>query len=266
MKIAFWSNARGKCSTSSNLACIGVMNSILYKKEAVIFENHINVSGVSNYLEKKDNTNFLRERRLYFNNVGMEALIKKLYMIGTGKDIGRSYALGYADNYLYYVPTDGIVNSDVFTYELNNSVADMMDRLEEEFGCVFADASGENNLSTKIILEQADRIVVNLSQDRRIIDDFFEKFSAIAHKCVFLISNYEPSVQIRDDYLIKKYKIKRERIGIIPYSFELRDALLQGKLVEYISRNLECKRKDDNFYFINELKKSCALVMEEEYA
>ena len=263
MKIAFWSNARGKCSTSSNLACIGVMNAILYGKESVIFENHINLSGISNYLEKKDTMGLLREKNLYFNNIGMESLLKKIYTINKDKHIGRGYALSYADKHLYYIPTSGIVNSEVYTYELNNCVVDMMDRLEREFGCVMADASGDNNISTKVILEQADKIVVNLTQDKNIIDNFFENFSSIIHKCVFIVSNYEPSGQIRDDYLVKKHGVRREKVGIIPYSFELRDALLQGKLVEYISRNIACKRRDINFYLINELKRTCALVMED---
>lgn len=265
MKIAFWSNARGKCSTSSNLACVGVMNAIMYGKDAVIFENHINVSGISNYLESKEGVGFVRERHSYINNIGMESLMKKLYTISKEKSIGRGYAVSYADKHLFYVPTDGIVNSEVYTYELNNSVVDVMERLEQEFGCVMTDTSGENNISTKVILDLADKIVVNLTQDKNIIDDFFKNFASIVHKCVFIIANYEPTGQIRDDYLVKKHGIKRHRIGVIPYSFELRDALYQGKLVEYISRNMMCKRKDNNFYVINELKRTCTLVMEEDY-
>lgn len=266
MKIAFWSNARGKCSTSSNLACIGIMNAMMYDKESVIFENHINVSGISNYLEKKDSWGLIRERHMYFNNIGMESLMKKLFMGDESEGIGRSFALSYADKKLYYVPTGDIVNSEFFTYELNNYAKEMMERLESEFGCVMADTSGDNNISTKIILEQADKIVVNLSQDRNIIDNFFYNYSSIKDKCVFILSNYEPTGQIREDYLVKKHKVKREKIGIIPYSYELRDALLQGKIVEYLSKNYMCKKKDSCFYLMNELKRTCMLVMEDVYA
>ena len=223
------------------------------------------MSGISNYLERKDSVGLIREKHQYFNNIGMESLFKKLYTINKDRSIGRGYALSYVDKHLFYVPTGGIVNSEVYTYELNNSVVDMMERLEKEFGCVMADTSGDNNISTKVILDQADKIVVNLSQDKNIIDNFFNNFSSIVHKCVFIISNYEPSGQIKDDYLVKKHGVKREKIGVIPYSFELRDALFQGKLVEYISRNMLCKRKDINFYVINEIKRACALVMEESY-
>lgn len=242
------------------------MNAIMYGKEAVIFENHINVSGISNYLEKKDSWGIIRERHMYFNNIGMESLIKKLCLRDELKDIGRGYALSYADKRLFYVPTGDIVNSEFFTYELNNYAKDMMDILEGEFGCVMADTSGDNNISTKVILEQADRIVVNLSQDRNIIDNFFDNYSSIKDKCVFILSNYEPGGQIKDDYLVKKHKVKRERIGVIPYSYELRDALLQGKIVEFLSKNYMCKKKDNAFYLINELKRTCMLVMEEMYA
>lgn len=265
MKIAFWSNVRGKCATSSNIAGISVMHALLHKSSTVIFENHLNISGIYNYLEPVSTVEEVREKNNYFSNIGMEALFKKILTLPDPKGIGKGYALGYLDNCLYYVPNYDVVNREVFNYELNSTASKLMTALESEFNCVIADISGENNLSTKQILEKTDKVVVNLMQDRKIIDNFFERYGSIKDKCIFILSNYEPDVKVRAEYIIGRYKIKRDRIGIVPYNFEFRQALMQGNVIEFIKQNIDCRKKEYNFYFINELKRTCDLIMEGSY-
>ena len=117
-----------------------------------------------------------------------------------------------------------------------------------------------NTLSSKIILQEADLIVVNLSQNPYILEDFFENYRSLIDKSVYLLGNYTPESKYTKGYILRKYHIPRERIATIPYNVEFHDALNSGSVISFLNQNYQCKRKDENYYFIREVKRAVEMI------
>lgn len=57
---------------------------------------------------------------------------------------------------------------------------------------MFIDTESNQNLSTKQILYDADIVVVNLSQNSKNIYDFFENYTSLREKAVYIVGKYQP--------------------------------------------------------------------------
>src|SRR5690554_1050791 len=79
MKIAFWSPTDGNNGVTSNLACISVMFSMMYKYKSLIIENHIQDNRVCNVLKSRINLNHvIEDRNYYYRYTGMESILYNL--------------------------------------------------------------------------------------------------------------------------------------------------------------------------------------------
>ena len=104
---------------------------------------------------------------------------------------------------------------------------------------------------SKSVLKAADVIVVNLSQGMTVSKLNLDK--DILKKAVFLVGKYDENSRENVSDIRKKYGIDREDIAVIPYNIHFNDAIHEGKLVSYISKNMNSKVNDDDLYFINQL-------------
>jgi hypothetical protein len=100
-------------------------------------------------------------------------------------------------------------------------------------------------------LKAADVVVINLSQGMTLSSLNIDK--EILKKSVFLIGKYDDNSKENISHISKKYGIDRNNIAFIPYNIHFNDAIHEGKLVAYISKNMNSKINDENLYFINKV-------------
>lgn len=262
MKVAFWSNVNGKCSTSSNAAALSIMSTLECNRKIALFENNIGISGLENAFVNKKSIMGVNEAPYGYNNIGMEPLIKKLHTDFTDINSISNNAMRFLDDRLFYLPWDNIENKDIYEYELNMVIDSLIEKLEAFAGNVFIDISGSNNLSTKSILNDVDIVVVNINQNHAIIKDFFDNYQSIADKAFFVLGNYEQYSRLDMNAISRYYKINPNRIGAVPYNYEYREALNNGKVIDFISKYYNCRKRDSNYHFISQIKRSSLLLNE----
>lgn len=262
MKVAFWSNVNGKCSTSSNAAALSIMSTLECNSKIVLFENNIGISSLENALVNKKNVMTVNEGSYDYNNIGMEPLIKKINTDFTDINSISNNTIHFLGDRLFYLPWDNIANKDIYEYELNMVIDSLIEKLEVFAGNVFIDISGSNTLSTKSILNDVDIVVVNINQNHAVIKDFFDNYNFIADKAFFILGNYEQYSRLDMNAISRYYKINPNRIGTVPYNYEYREALNNGRVIDFISKYYNCRKRDSNYYFISQIKRSSLLLNE----
>ena len=126
---------------------------------------------------------------------------------------------------------------------------------------MFIDTESNQNLSTKQILYDADIVVVNLSQDPKDIYDFFENYTSLKEKAVYIIGRYQPEKRWTRNRICYEYKIPRNKVGVIPYNVDFNDALENGKLQHFLNYNYTGPVRLENDYFMRQCKKSAGVVL-----
>lgn len=254
MKVAYWGNCR-KSGVTCALAAIGLTAVLAYPFKITIFENHYNENGVLRYLFPR--------KWLYRVAESAESWRERFFFEGS-HDWGGE---GSIDNYpviellekgLYYVP-QFTQNPDLFDYQFHSNLLPMLRSYPD---IAFIDTQKENSISSKVILEEADVVVVLLRQDMYEIQSFFQNYSPLVPKTFFIISDYQRKNTVHLTKIMSEFGFRDDCIGIIPHSDEFKMAADYGRLIEYITSNYTGTKCRENRYFMQELKKTTFLLMQ----
>lgn len=252
MKVAFWSNARGKSCVTSNLACMSVLSALSCPKErTIVFENHQNIINLGSTFLSQNSENVVKEPNGYTVDLGLERI---LTMIERGEEVSieNFYVLmkDFLGKRLFYIPTGNVRNSDYLEYQLDKGCIRAMRYLEHYSDMVLIDTSAAPLSSSRKILRQSDMVVVNLSQNQQMLSHFFRNYSSIREKAFYLIGNYDGHSGLTKSAIMKKYGIPGNRIGTIPHNVKFSDAVSDGMLIPFLLKNYNCERWDENYEFI----------------
>ena len=162
---------------------------------------------------------------------------------------------------LYYIPQIAR-KPDLFDYEFRCNLLPVLNSYQNREEIAFIDTGLKNSISSKIILNEADFVVVTLRQDLQEIQDFFQNYSSLSQKAFFIIGNYSKKCRPTLNKILSEFGFRRDRIGIVPHSEEFRMVAETGRMAEFISSRFNgCCTVEDKF-FIQELKKTTFLLMQ----
>lgn len=260
VKIAFWSNSRGKGGVTTNMVCISALTSIAGAGKSILLENHYSCNSLANLLFPEERLEHFRESGRYFNRYGIEYVMKGLYSGKNGDELLSHATLPLLYTSMYYLPQSYIINREVFNYEFNLVYKELFYNLELFSDYVFIDTERNENLSSNVILTEADLIVVNLVQDKNALREFFDNYSSIQEKAVYLIGAYQPELRTNYRRICYEYHIPRDRIGIIPYNLELAESMSEGRTLQFLNRNYEKASGRENEYFMRNCKKASLMI------
>lgn len=260
MKICFWSPVRGRAGVTTNAACISALLAIGQKGKTMILENHYNIRGVGDILLEPEMVEEFREHGEYHSAYGIEYLLKRIHLGEPGEKLLHHAVIPLLFSSMFYIPQGHIVNKEVFNYEFRLAYPRLFQALESFSDYIFIDTETNQNLSSSIILSQADLVVVNLPQDAEQIAVFFRERQSIQENAVYLIGSYQEEYPCNLSYICGKYKISRERIGIIPYNMELQDAMCSGHLLQFLNRNYYQVEDRQNEYLLRYAKRAANMI------
>lgn len=264
MKIAFWSNGGSDMCVTSNMACI---TSIISLKNAgmmreILLENHFNSrKGLESVLVQREKLDFLRETGGYYIKYGLEYILKRIFIGETHDEIVKNSTINLLLSNMFLLPSGMVFNKEVFNYDFSLVHSELFKMLERVGDYVFIDTESNQNLSTKQILYDADIVVVNLSQDPKNIYDFFENYTSLKEKAVYIIGKYQPEKRWTRKRICYEYNIPRNRIGVVPYNVEFNDALEHGKVQNFLNCNYAGNIRVENDYFMRQCRKSANVVL-----
>ena len=262
MKVAFWSNSNELCGVSANLAAVSVISAIRYSCSIITLENRLSHQNLGVAYNGGSYTDVLHEAGTnYYDGSGIEGLLRKIYRGDLSPGGLMVYLKEIIQGRLYYLPQSRVIHNEIFDYELDRCIRPLFQILEKNSELCFIDTASNHSLSTRIILEEAELIVVNLCQKSAILEDFFLNHSSLISKSIFLISNYEHHSLYNMRQIAKLLQVPSEQIIPIPVNEGYRAAYRGGYVYEYISRNLGCARESGDYIFIQSVKRAAYLIM-----
>jgi hypothetical protein len=262
VKVSFWSNANEMCTVSANLAAISVACAIRSSYSIISMENHLCSHNLGKAYNGGARANILDDAGTnYYDGSGFEGLLRKIYRGDSHSGILKSYITEIINQHLYYIPQSRILHNEIFDYELDHCIEPLFRMIEENTDLCFIDTASHNNLSTKIILEESDLIVINLCQKSSILDDFFLNYSSLISKAIFIISHYNHHSLYTLRQISNQYNIPAEIIIPFPDNERYENAYLNGYVHEFISRNINCDKECQNYLFAQAVKKASHIIL-----
>lgn len=265
MKVAFWSNGTDTLQVSHSLSAISVASILRYPYSITVLENYLYRENLGlSYFGNRKARMLLEFGTNYYEGVGIEGLLRKIYREPRKNVAIRPYLQEVVRKHLYYIPQSQNIHSELFDYELNENLDRLYQLLNDTSNITFINVA-PNNLSTKTILDRANLIVVNLSQNPVYIQDFFENYSSLIPKSIFIINNYSKDSIIHYKSLIHKYGIKQDQITRIPYNEQFIESYHMGRVVEFMLRHYKCESNDSNYLYIQGIRRITSMIMNRVY-
>lgn len=258
MKIAFWSNMHGQTGTTSNLLAIAVMSTLQFKSRNMVTQTHFNLNNLEAPLVSTSNS-IAKE---YFLDIGIDALARGIKSSPLDGEIIENCSISLLNRRLNLLPGTAKNNRDIYESDMSRTITGILQAAVNYYDIVFIDTnSGKNELTMKI-LQNADLIIVNLSQNKSIIEDYAANYQFDHRKIFYLLGNYDNISKYNLKNIRKTYRwLNSRNTAIIPYNTEYMDAQSDGQVISFLLRNLECDKEESNAYFISEVKRAVIKIM-----
>lgn len=242
----------------------------MFRYKSIIIENHRQKNKINHCLESRINHNLIFEdTSYYYNYTGMDSILYKLSLndnqfCQSNLEEAEKIIVNELDNIfsdcLYYIPNDNKMNQEIFEQIIDQHILTILEASERFADLIFIDTESSNNLSTQLILHEADIIVVNISQDTNILHKFFRDYKSILSKCLFLINNYDEKSHLNLKKISKIYKIDKSNITVIPYNHDYKDALMRGSLISFIIQNYNSMINNENAKFVSAIVRATTMI------
>ncbi len=255
MNIAFWSPERHSgCVTSNLIAIAGLHAACHVGGRYALLENHFNMPGIGEYCMSSERRMMVAESPNNYDRYGLEGVLMQIYQ-GRYENITKA-SIDLVIPGLSYFTRNRIIQKDIFEFRLQNSMGNLYSFLDTNYNYTFTDLENASNHTTFRILERADLIVVNLSQRPGVIPEFINNYSNLLPKTYILISKYQYENNAWLVNIRRKYRIRKNKIGIVPYNRDYIDALYRGRALHFIESLIKKPDSRTNKYFINEVMKA----------
>ncbi len=259
LKVAFWSNFNGQNGTTSNMLATSIMAVLLDKSKVFIGQSHYHLNNLENPLLLVSK----RDRKAYLMNVGIDAIVRAIKSTYLDEDIIENCSLSYMNKKLILLPSTVKSNYGIYEEDLDKTIISILQAVNKYHDMVFMDVNSRQNSITNKILDNVDLIVINLSQNLTVLNDYEENFlSQFQNKnVIYVFGNYNPDSLYNIKNLKKRYSwLKSKNVGLIPYNVEFMDSMSDGKIIPFFYKNINCDNHDTNYYFIKEVKKTTNLI------
>ncbi|MBU5331939.1 MAG: hypothetical protein E6600_08490 [Anaerocolumna aminovalerica] len=250
MKVTFWSNVCGQGGNTSNLLAVAVMSTLLYQYKIMVIQTHFNLNNLETSL-----VSTLRGDREIFMDLGIDALTRYIKSAPLDKEVIESCSISLLNKHLNLLPGTLKDNRKIYENDMNKTIKGILHAASKYHDFVFIDTnSGINDLSMKII-KDSDLVVVCLNQNKTILEDYANISIFRGKKVFYLIGNYDYYSRYNLYNLRKSFSwLKNSNSAIIPYNTEYMDAQSDGQVIQFMLKNMDCDKDDNNGYFIKQVK------------
>ena len=230
MRVAFWSNVRGAGCVSTSLACISIWYALRNPLDmSVIFENHKTLFGLDAMLSGDE-----RADRGIVRSGGLGELLREyaVYDELVVSDIDR-IGEGFIGDRLVYFPVGADVGPEQLDFHLDRYFGRFLSVLEDCADVVWMDLQAMSR-SNRSMLNAADTVVMCLPQNRAAWENVFGNHANIHRKSFYILVNYEEDSERCVDKFCSDYGISPDRVGTVPHSMFLNDAVSKGAMVSFL--------------------------------
>lgn len=255
MLVTFWSNYH-QSGTTSNAAALSVMIALEYRLRLLITHSQYERSSLeTTFLDRQ----YVRNELINSKDIGIDALSGFVRYNKADRDSILSFTTTLINRKLDLLPGTTITNKEIYIRDMSDVIENLLAAVNESYDIVIIDASGENELKD-IIIRMSDVIVVNLTQNYNVLEHFFSQYGDLAEKCMFILSRYDKNSRLNRKNISRKYRLK-DRLAVIPYNIEFSDACSEGKIIDFLLRNLKAEKDDPNHELMSSLRSASELLL-----
>ena len=242
--IVSWSPVHGQGATTSNLAALSANFSLMYPSKNIITHTQLAFSSLESLFGKQ-------EIAIGFEESGIAALER----LARSKLLKVDAVIDYTET--VYKNVLDILGGNQRNVSHDELMSILVHVLKEAYDFVWIDAhSGSRNELTKQLLKEADIVLVNLPQNRYVLDRFFDgiDFPDVlkGKDYIILLSSYDKESSFTVRKIKRTYKIK-QKIFTVPTSVQFKDAANRKQLSEFFFRNQNVNKNSPNYPFIKDI-------------
>ncbi len=264
--ISFWSDGEKETGKTSSIAAIATYLSINSNYKTLLFNTEYNDSSLENCFweqkKSKRNMEFILKDRADIA-AGTSGVAKAVLSNKTSPEIVKNYTKTIFKNRLEILTEPKISQEDYETQRATyREIAKMSNRY---YNLVFVDITGslEDNI-TRNMLEISDIIVVNLPQNLKKINEYYELKQTEPlfdkYKTVVLIGKCDRQSKYNAKNIARYMNIKD--LYPVPYTTQFLEATNEGKVDEYFMKYRVKSHPDENTYFVEEIKNISTRLLE----
>lgn len=264
--ISFWSDGEKETGKTSSIAAIATYLSINSNYKTLLFNTEYNDSSLENCFweqkKSKRNMEFILKDRADIA-AGTSGVAKAVLSNKTSPEIVKNYTKTIFKNRLEILTEPKISQEDYETQRATyREIAKMSNRY---YNLIFVDITGslEDNI-TRNMLEISDIIVVNLPQNLKKINEYYELKQTEPlfdkYKTVVLIGKCDKQSKYNAKNIARYMNIKD--LYPVPYTTQFLEATNEGKVDEYFMKYRVKSHPDENTYFVEEIKNISTRLLE----
>lgn len=239
---------RGTGVTTCTVAA-GLMCSYLQGSRITLFDNHLTRTDTANVLFENKWDYYLKNARnraaLLGKYCGYELLERQ-----TCKSIDSKGGMEIIKDHLWLNCDASLSYQNCFEEDFIGLLDDFCERESNEPGYAFFDTEESRNRTSYEILNRAELAVVILPASIGRIHFFFENYSSLVGKSVFILNKYNSQNNYLRDRLCSSYGIAKDRVFVLSYCSGLERASEEGRVPDFLINNLNCKKGGENYAFM----------------
>lgn len=261
VKVAFWSNDYEKSCAYLNFAAVSIASVMSHPYKITVLENYLGRDNIGKtFFKACDVENPRYVGTGFYEGRGIEGLLRRIYRGDNNPSLLRGYIKEVIPKHLDYIPQGGVINSELFDFELYNNIYDLLHLLDRNTDLIYINTNQKNHLSSQAILQEADIIVVNLYQNSDYLEEFFKNYYSLIPKALFIVGDYSPKSIMSCKRISRLYDIPLEDISPIPYNDYFHVACNNSSAKEFLNSNYFCSRENPNFLFVYGVRKAVHMI------
>ena len=257
-QVAFWSNRHGQTGNSSNLIAVATLIGMEYLTKTLVSHTHWSMSSLeSAFLNEKDMNSS------EFSSLGIDALERLARSNRLVPKIVKDYTDTVLRDRLELLRGTVKPNEEMFSM-IHEVIGTIFDAAKNYYNLTLIDVnSGVRNKLTHSVLTTSDVVVVNLNQNKELLDEFFtnEPEFLKEKKVVIVLGQYDRYSKYSVANIKRMYKTKAP-IYTVPHCTGFMDALNDKSVIQFFFRNKNVGMNHENYYFLNEVRKLAKGIFE----
>ena len=248
--VAFWSSIHGQSGTTSNMIAIAISAALKHDCKCLLMQTHFRMNGLEAYLIGSRDSS-----RDFFLDVGIDGLARSMKLEPLDESIFVNYTIPIINKKLSLLPGTTFANSEMFKYDMAKTICKIMKEAIKYYDFVFIDNNSGLDEISKLVLNHSDLVVVNLCQNKSVLDHYFSTWKLKDRNLMYLIGSYNRNSSYNLFNLKALYKpLRRTPLSTIPYNTGFMDSLSGGEVTRFMSKHSGVSKADEDGYFMECVK------------
>lgn len=261
-QVAFWSQRHGQSGNSTNLIAVAMMIGMEYVARTLVSHTHWAMSPLE--------TTFIKEKQITisdmdYTNFGLDALERLVRSNRLAPNMVSDYTDTILRNRLELLRGTAKPSEEMYISSFKDVIDKIHEAAKEFYNLSLIDvSSGNGNALTNAVLQSSDVIVVNLNQNRAVLEEFFstDQPKWLNDKpYLIVIGQYDRYSKYSVANIKRMYK-PQAPIFTVPHCTGFMDALNDRLIVEFFLKNKNITGSHDNHFFMTEVRKLAKGIFE----